>query len=61
VTHGGVIRYLLSQYAPKTRPFWEWHVPFDEGVTLYNTNERWKERKRCISLAAVRFKESENG
>ncbi|SFA41261.1 alpha-ribazole phosphatase [Anoxybacillus pushchinoensis] len=61
VTHGGVIRYLLSQYAPKTRPFWEWHVPFDEGVALYNTNERWKERKRCISLAAVRFKESENG
>ena len=61
VTHGGVIRYLLSQYAPKTRPFWEWHVPFDEGVTLCNTNERWKERKRCISLAAVRFKENENG
>jgi len=61
VTHGGVIRYLLSQYAPKTRPFWKWHVPFGEGVTLYNTRERWKERKRCISLAAVRFKESENG
>lgn len=61
VTHGGVIRYVLSQYAPDVRPFWEWHVPFGEGVTLYNTKERWKERKRCISLAAVRFKESENG
>ena len=61
VTHGGVIRYVLSQYAPDVRPFWEWHVPFGEGVTLYNTRERWKERKRCISLAAVRFKESENG
>lgn len=61
VTHGGVIRYVLSQYAPDVRPFWEWHVPFGEGVTLYNTKERWKERKRYISLAAVRFKESENG
>ncbi|EPZ38918.1 MULTISPECIES: histidine phosphatase family protein [Anoxybacillus] len=61
VTHGGVIRYILSKYAPDIRPFWEWHVPFGEGVTLYNTKERWKERKRCISLAAVHFKGSENG
>ncbi|WP_461202299.1 histidine phosphatase family protein [Anoxybacillus sp. TBDG-1] len=61
VTHGGVIRYVLSQYAPDVRPFWEWHVPFGEGVTLYNTRKRWRERKRCISLAAVRFKESDNG
>ncbi|OOE04771.1 phosphoglycerate mutase [Anoxybacillus kestanbolensis] len=61
VTHGGVIRYILSKYASDVRPFWKWHVPFGEGVTLYNTRERWRERKRCISLAAVRFKESENG
>ncbi|MGX1900826.1 histidine phosphatase family protein [Thermolongibacillus altinsuensis] len=61
VTHGGPIRYILSRYAPETRSFWEWSVPFGGGFTLYSTLERWRRRERCISLAAVPFKESENG
>ncbi|MED4906065.1 histidine phosphatase family protein [Parageobacillus thermoglucosidasius] len=61
VTHGGPIRCILERYAPQERPFWEWTVPFGGGFTLQSTLERWKEKKRCISLSEVLFKESENG
>ncbi len=61
VTHGGPIRYVLERYAPTARSFWEWCVPFGGGFTLASTFERWKERKRCISLSEVPFKGSENG
>jgi alpha-ribazole phosphatase len=61
VTHGGPIRYVLERYAPVERPFWEWMVPFGGGHTLQSTIERWKEKKRCISLSEVLFKENENG
>jgi alpha-ribazole phosphatase len=61
VTHGGPIRYVLERYAPIERPFWEWAVPFGGGYTLQSTLERWKEKKRCISLLEVLFKENGNG
>lgn len=61
VTHGGPIRYVLERFAPIERPFWEWAVPFGSGYTLQSTLERWKEKKRCISLSEVLFKENENG
>jgi alpha-ribazole phosphatase len=61
ITHGGPIRYLLERYAPNMNTFWEWRVPFGCGFTLYSTLERWRERKRCISLSVVPFKENENG
>ncbi|MEW5321887.1 histidine phosphatase family protein [Geobacillus thermoleovorans] len=61
VTHGGPMRFLLEQYAPDARPFWEWEVPFAGGYTLVSTFERWKGGERCISLSAVHFKENENG
>jgi alpha-ribazole phosphatase len=61
VTHGGPIRYLLERYAPVKRSFWEWNVPFGGGFTFYSTLERWRERKRCISLSEVPFKGSGNG
>ncbi|NNU92407.1 histidine phosphatase family protein [Geobacillus sp. NFOSA3] len=60
-THGGPIRYVLERYAPQERSFWEWAVPFGGGYTLQSTLERWKEKKRCISLSEVLFKENENG
>lgn len=61
ITHGGPIRYVLERYAPQERPFWEWDVPFGGGFTLQSTLERWKEKKRCISLSEVLFKENESG
>jgi alpha-ribazole phosphatase len=61
VTHGGPIRYILERYAPVQRSFWDWHVPFGCGFTLYSTLKRWRERKRCILLSVVPFKENENG
>ncbi|ABO67541.1 phosphoglycerate mutase [Geobacillus thermodenitrificans] len=61
ITHGGPIRFMLEQYAPTSRSFWEWDVPFAGGYTLDSTIGRWKGGERCISLSAVRFKENENG
>ncbi|MBB6283266.1 histidine phosphatase family protein [Geobacillus subterraneus] len=61
ITHGGPVRLMLAQYAPVSRSFWEWDVPFAGGYTLDSTLERWKGGERCISLSAVRFKENENG
>jgi alpha-ribazole phosphatase len=61
VTHGGPIRCVLERYAPQKQPFWEWIVPFGGGFTLQSTLVRWKEKKRCISLSEVLFKENENG
>jgi alpha-ribazole phosphatase len=61
VTHGGPIRYVLAHYAPQERSFWEWIVPFGGGFTLQSTLKRWKEKKRCISLSEVLFKENGNG
>ncbi|QPA33197.1 histidine phosphatase family protein [Thermaerobacillus caldiproteolyticus] len=61
VTHGGPIRYVLERYAPIQRSFWEWTVPFGGGFTLESTLERWREKKRCISLSEVLFKGRENG
>ena len=34
VTHGGVIRYLLSKLVPEKRDFWEWKVPHGQGFEL---------------------------
>ncbi|MBB3906675.1 alpha-ribazole phosphatase [Anoxybacillus rupiensis] len=61
ITHGGPIRYVLERYASLERPFWEWSIPFGGGFMLQSTVERWKERKRCISLVEVPFKENGNG
>lgn len=61
VTHGGVIRYLLSQYAPFERPFWDWNIENGKGFQLIFTLEQLKERGRCISLQEVPLTEKENG
>jgi alpha-ribazole phosphatase len=50
VTHGGVIRQLLTVLAPEERPFWEWKAPHAGAVTLiWENNGFWRDQ-RCTLL-----------
>lgn len=61
VTHGGVIKYLLSQYAPIEKNFWDWIIPHGSGYELQFNVEQLRRRGRCISLREVPLTVSENG
>jgi alpha-ribazole phosphatase len=53
VTHGGVIRHLLTKLTAEERSFWEWQIPFGEGYELSWTVDEWRNEKTCSSLLAV--------
>ncbi|UJL46627.1 histidine phosphatase family protein [Virgibacillus sp. NKC19-16] len=61
VTHGGVIRFLLTKLTKEKRGFWEWQILHSTGIKLYWETLDWKENNRCTSLQAVPTMESENG
>lgn len=61
VTHGGVIKHLLSQYAPIKKEFWEWEISNGTGFELMFNIEQLRRRGRCISLQGVPLMESETG
>lgn len=61
VTHGGVIRYLLSKLYEK-REFWEWKIPHGNGFELvWSSDEDFRRGERCTLLRAVPLTESRNG
>ncbi|WP_239094226.1 histidine phosphatase family protein [Bacillus sp. B15-48] len=53
ITHGGVIRYMLSKYAPIQRDFWDWQVPHGTGYELLWKNDGWRRKERCTLLQEV--------
>ncbi|MEG9295950.1 histidine phosphatase family protein [Mangrovibacillus sp. Mu-81] len=53
VTHGGVIRHLLTKLTAEERSFWEWQIPFGGGYELSWTADEWRSGKTCSSLRAV--------
>ncbi len=61
VTHGGVIRYLLTVLAPEPKQFWEWEVPHATGYELIWTGKKWRNGERCTLLRAVPTMEKQNG
>jgi alpha-ribazole phosphatase len=61
VTHGGVIRLLLSLFAPVEKDFWQWSVLFGEGVVLEATRNRMRGGGRCTSYRVVPLMENSNG
>lgn len=61
VTHGGVIKYLLSQFAPIEKDFWDWNIHHGSGYELQFNVEQLRRRGRCISLREVPLMVSENG
>lgn len=61
VTHGGVIRYLLSKFAPEQRDFWSWQTSHNQGYELRFDCEGLRRGERCISLLEVPLMANENG
>lgn len=59
VTHGGVIRYLLTQFAPIKMEFWDWQVSHDQGIELIFKKEALWRGDRCTLLQVVPL--TENG
>ncbi|WP_257346878.1 histidine phosphatase family protein [Pseudalkalibacillus decolorationis] len=61
VTHGGVIRYILSKYAPSKKTFWEWPVPHGRAYELRFKKEALRRGERCTLLQEVLLTENERG
>lgn len=61
ITHGGVIRFLLSKVAPESKAFFEWHVPLASGYELVWTKEGFRRGDTCISLQEVPLTERPSG
>ncbi|MEH7178365.1 histidine phosphatase family protein [Neobacillus vireti] len=61
VTHGGVIRYLLSKFAPIQRDFWSWQTPHNQGYELIFARKALRRGERCISLQEVPLTVKEDG
>lgn len=62
VTHGGVIRYLLSKLGQEKRDFWEWKVPHGNGFELvWSSKEAFRREERCNLLRAVPLTENPAG
>lgn len=53
VTHGGVIRLLLTKLTNEPRTFWDWQVPHGHGLELTWNRQAWEEGLTCTSLQAV--------
>ncbi|MBP2242412.1 alpha-ribazole phosphatase [Cytobacillus eiseniae] len=61
ISHGGVIRYLLTKYAPQMKDFWEWKVPHDTGYELIWHLDRLRRGERCTLLREVPLTENPDG
>ncbi|MFP3719056.1 histidine phosphatase family protein [Niallia circulans] len=56
VTHGGVIRYLLSKYGVTERDFWDYTISPGEGIELiWSHKESFRRKERCTLLQEVAF------
>ena len=53
ITHGGVIKYLLAEFAPEQKEFWNWKVPHGYGIELVFEREALRRGERCILLQEV--------
>lgn len=62
VTHGGVIRYLLSKLSSEERNFWDWKVPHGNGFELvWSNKEAFRRGERCTLLRVVLLTENQVG
>ncbi|WP_158701674.1 histidine phosphatase family protein [Lentibacillus sp. Marseille-P4043] len=61
VTHGGVIRYLLSVFSGQNRSFFEWKIPYGGGYRLCWLKDDFRREKACTLLQAVPTMENPRG
>ncbi|ASK61851.1 hypothetical protein CFK37_06600 [Virgibacillus phasianinus] len=61
VTHGGVIRYLLSILLDQNTPFFQWHIPYGGGYRLCWTKDSFRRDENCMLLQEVPTTENQRG
>lgn len=61
MTHGGVIRLILTKYAPVEKDFWDWPIPHNLGYELVFEKDSLRSGKRCTSLREVPLMANERG
>jgi alpha-ribazole phosphatase len=62
VTHGGVIKHLLSKLANEELPFWNWRITHGNGYELvWSSTEAFRRGERCSLLREVLLTEKEHG
>jgi alpha-ribazole phosphatase len=61
VTHGGVIRYLMTLFAPQEKSFFDWKIPYGGGYELIFTKDGLRRDEKCISLQVVPITENQHG
>ncbi|MCP3762206.1 histidine phosphatase family protein [Domibacillus sp. A3M-37] len=61
VTHGGVIRHLLSVWAPEAKSFGDWSSENGHGYELSGSLSALRRGERCTSLQAVPSMAKKNG
>ena len=63
ITHGGVIRHLLTTLSPEndSKAFWEWEINHGKGYEMiWEREEDWR-NQICTSLRAVPLTERDDG
>ncbi|SLL35359.1 bifunctional RNase H/acid phosphatase [Mycobacteroides abscessus subsp. abscessus] len=56
VTHGGVIRYLLSKFDVAEKNFWDYNLSPGGGMELiWSNKESFRRKERCTLLQEVAF------
>lgn len=53
MTHGGVIRFLLTRFAPEVKGFWNWTPSHGKGYELIWSRDGLRRGERCILLREV--------
>jgi alpha-ribazole phosphatase len=61
ITHGGVVKHLLAEFAPEKKEFWNWKVPHGTGIELIFEREAIRRGERCILLQEVPLTGKEHG
>lgn len=61
MTHGGVIRSLLTKLAPEKKDFWEWEAAHGKGYELVWHQDDLRRGERCTLLREVPLMANLNG
>ncbi|MGY0691993.1 histidine phosphatase family protein [Virgibacillus sp. FSP13] len=61
VTHGGVIRYLLSVFSGQNGSFFDWKIPYGGGYRLCWSKDSFRREEACTWLQAVPTMENPHG
>ncbi len=61
MTHGGVVRFLLTRFSPEKKSFWEWTTSHGKGYEFIWNREGLRRGERCILLQEVPLMANPNG